>query len=221
MGNKRAPIKRNRKSSKSVGGASSKLGIDGCVYKVGKDSRGLKLKGPSYALAAVIPLAIFLGYLIAHLRWPEEALDVDRGTRDEDDRDEERSYQDMMRKMWQKFSVRMRMIMIIFGFVIWSMGGKFQNIFMMLWYRLIALVMVVTPLLSIVFDTGRGNVFVYFRDQIWPGNEEGAPIEEMRMTCIEMGCGYLPDDNVEDNVACSEDNRGADVTEYNSVESRS
>lgn len=158
-----------------------------------------------------VPFFFFLGYFIAHKSIDESALAV-RMSEDEDDRGDQRDDLDTIKKLWQKFSIRQRMMMICLSMVLWLIGGKMVFIWEA-WYKLVALIMIVTGAISIIWDQGRGNAFIYFRDNIWPGGSKGS-YEEMKQTCKEFGCGYLPHNNVESNVACSEDNRGDDVKDY-------
>lgn len=171
-----------------------------------------------YAFHLLLPMLFFLIPYFIHKSMSDVALEVGEGNRSEEDREEVRDDElDIWQKMWQKFSVRQRLLQIVFSFLIIFYGSRFSEDGAQIWryyYFTVGFVMGVTYLISIFTDQGRGSAYVYLRDHVWPDNSNGAPIEEMKQTCIEFGCGYLPHNEVHSGIKCDEKNRGADVTSY-------
>ena len=171
-----------------------------------------------YGFHLLLPALFFLIPFIIHKNMPDIALEVGRGNRTEEDREDVRDDDlSLIQKMWQKFSVRQRMLQVVFCFLLIFYGSRFSEEGAQGWryyYFLVGVVMGITYLLSIFTDQGRGNAYIYFRDHVWPDNSNGAPIEEMKQTCMEFGCGYLPHEKVQSDIKCDEKNRGADVTDY-------
>lgn len=171
-----------------------------------------------YGFHLLLPALFFLIPFLIHKSMPDIALEVGSGNRSEDDREEVRDDElNVIQKMWQKFSVRQRMLQVVFCFLLIFYGSRFSEEGAQGWryyYFVVGVVMGVTYLISIFTDQGRGNAYIYLRDHVWPDNRNGAPIEEMKQTCIEFGCGYLPHEKVQSGIKCDEKNRGADVTDY-------
>jgi len=171
-----------------------------------------------YAIHLLLPFLFFIIPFAIHKSMSDVALEVGEGNRSVKDRDDVRKDElDIWQKMWQKFSVRQRLLQIVFSLLIIFYGSRFSEDGAQIWryyYFLVGFVMFLTYIISILTDQGRGSAYVYLRDHVWPDNSTGAPIEEMRQTCVEFGCGYLPHNEVHAGVTCDEKNRGANVTKY-------
>lgn len=201
-------------SSPSLGAAGKKLGRSTDPGK-GKGIDSVKIgKFPfgSVFFGFLPPFLFFLGYFIKHKRMDDSALGIDEGDRTEDDREDVRDDLTWMKKMWQKFSIRQRMLIVIIGLVYWVAAGWFMPLHWEIWWKLISFVMISTAIVSILFDQGRGSAYIYLRDNVWP--QSGAPPEEMKQTCIEWGCGYYPHNEIEANVKCDANTKGKNVREY-------
>lgn len=130
------------------------------------------------------PLIYFLVYFFIHKSMDDVAIEIDEDG-DREDREGSREKMDWKELMWMKFSVRQRMLMMAIALLFYIIGGLIVNPWR-IWWRAVAIVMIATGGYSILWDSGRGSAYVYFRDV----KDESE--EEYKKTCVEFGCGYHP-----------------------------
>ena len=174
------------KKGKSGGGLLTKLlggSSEGAVAGVASNLKSsLKSKDKSNLFKNIwdygFPLIFLLTYLLIHIFMDEEALEEDTSS---DAREGDRDIE-----IWQKYSLRERLLMITLSvvFLVWGGIAYQDDKIKLYWWRIVFFTMIVTALWSIFADTGRGSAYRYFSDI--------ESSEKLKSTCIDFGCGYAP-----------------------------